>query len=413
VAEVFTEGRLPVLSDLPAAYDLSFDAGYRYSSYTSGYDTNTYKFGVEYAPVKDIRLRGGYNRAVRAPSVGDLFAPSVIGSGGTADPCWGAVTGGTPGTTLGTIQGHNFAYCANTGVTANEWGNITPNPAAQINTSSGGNSALKPELADTFTYGFVAQPSLIPGLVASLDFYYIRIENTITALSSNTIVNDCGSTGSAAACGLIHRGAGTGSLWFNTTNYVTATEQNIGSISTKGIDLATHYSYNFGDWGKVGVQLSGTRVLNFYTQPLPGGAAYDCAGYYGATCGAPIPHWRHVLNTNWQAPWGGLDFNFRWRYIGPSNVDSSSQDPQLAGTYYAGASHIGGYSYLDLSLAAPLASSGVDLRVGINNLTDKAPPIVPSGNYTECPNSSCNDNTWVGTYDTLGRYLYAHVSVKF
>jgi len=410
VSEIFTEASLPVLNDLPAAYDLSFNAGYRYSKYTSGFNTNTYKFGVEYAPIKDVKLRGGYNRAVRAPSVGDLFAPAVIGAGGTADPCWGPVIGGTPGTTSGTIQGHDFAYCARTGVTAAEWGNIATNPAAQINTSVGGSLNLKPEIADTFTYGFVFQPTFVPNLGASVDFYYIRIKNTIESLTSNTIINNCGQNDSG--CDLIHRGAGTGSLWFNTGNYVTATEQNIGTISTKGIDLASHYSFDTG-YGKVGIQLLGTRVLNFYTAPIAGGAAYNCAGYWGTTCGAPTPHWRHVLNTDWQAPWMGLDLSVRWRYIGPTQTDHASQDPQLASTYYTGTAHIGGYSYLDLSLNMPIASTGIDLRVGVNNLTDKAPPIIPSGSYSECPNTSCNDNTWVGTYDTLGRYLYAHVQVKF
>jgi iron complex outermembrane receptor protein len=410
VSEIFTEFRLPVLNDLPAAYDLSFDAGYRYSKYTSGFNTNTYKFGVEYAPIKDVKLRAGYNRAVRAPSVGDLFSPAVIGAGGTADPCWGPVIGGTPGTTLGTIQGHNFAYCAKTGVTPGEWGTITTNPAAQINTSVGGNIDLKPEIADTFTYGFVFQPTFVANLVASLDFYYIKIANTIESLSSNTIINNCGNSG--IGCNLIHRGAGTGSLWFNTTNFVTATEQNIGTISTKGIDLASHYSFDTG-YGKLGVQLLGTRVLNFFTAPIAGGPAYNCAGYWGTTCGAPTPHWRHVLNTDWQAPWAGLDLSLRWRYIGPSQTDHSSQDPQLAATYFLPTAHIGGYSYLDVSLSAPIAATGIDLRVGVNNLGDKRPPIIPSGSYTECPNSSCNDNTWVGTYDTLGRYLYAHVQVKF
>jgi outer membrane receptor protein involved in Fe transport len=409
VSEIFTEGRLPVLNDLPAAYNLSFDAGYRYSKYTSGFDTNTYKFGVEYAPIKDVKFRGGYNRAVRAPSVGDLFSPAVIGAGGTADPCWGPVVGGTGGTT-GTIQGHDFAYCARTGVTAAEWGNIATNPAAQINTSVGGSNALKPEKADTFTYGLVFQPNFVPNLVASLDFYYIRIQNTIESLTSNTIINNCGNNDSG--CDLVHRGAGTGSLWFNNSDFVTATEQNIGTISTKGIDLASHYSFDTG-YGKVGIQLLGTRVLNFFTAPIAGGAAYNCAGYWGTTCGAPNPHWRHVLNTDWQAPWMGLDVSLRWRYIGPTQTDHASQDPQLSSTYYTGTAHIGGYSYLDLSLSMPIASTGIDLRVGVNNLADKPPPIIPSGSYSECPNTSCNDNTWVGTYDTMGRYLYAHVQVKF
>jgi iron complex outermembrane receptor protein len=411
VSEIFTEARLPVLNDLPAAYELSFDAGYRYSTYTSGFNTNTYKFGVEYAPIRDVRLRAGYNRAVRAPGVGDLFAPAVTGAGGTADPCWGPVIGGTGGTT-GTIQGHDFAYCARTGVTAAEWGNIATNPAAQINTSVGGNINLKPEIADTFTYGFVVKPSWLPGFTTSVDFYYIRIENTIISLTSNTIVNNCGSTGTAATCDLIHRGPGTGSLWFNNNDFVTATEQNIGTISTKGIDLAANYSFDTG-FGKMGVQLLGTRLLNFYTQPLTGGPAYNCAGYWGTTCNAPAPHWRHVMNTDWQAPWAGLDLSLRWRFIGPTQSDHTSQDQQLAGTYFVPNGHISGYSYFDLSLSMPVASTGIDLRVGVNNITDKSPPIIPSGSYSECPNTSCNDNTWVGTYDTLGRYLYAHVSVKF
>jgi outer membrane receptor protein involved in Fe transport len=413
VAEIFTEGRLPLLNDLPAAYDLSLEAGYRYSSYTSGFNTNTYKFGVEYAPIQDVKLRAGYNRAVRAPSVGDLFAPAVIGAGGTADPCWGAVVGGVAGTTAGTVNGHNFAFCSRTGVTADEWGAITPNPAAQINTSVGGNAALKPETADTFTYGVVFQPSFLSGFVTSLDFYYIKIANTIESLSSNTIVNNCGLTGDAALCGLIHRGAGTGSLWFNNNDFVTATEENIGTLSTKGIDLASRYTIDVGSMGKVALALAGTRVLNFFTEPLTNGPAYNCAGYFGTTCNAPTPHWRHVLNADWQMPWVGMDFAVRWRYIGPVQSDRVSQDPQLSQTYFAGTARIGGYSYLDLSLAMPIATTGIDFRVGVNNLTDKAPPIIANGNYSDCPNNSCNDNTWVGTYDTLGRYLYAHVSVKF
>ncbi|HEX3603647.1 MAG TPA: TonB-dependent receptor [Steroidobacteraceae bacterium] len=409
VSEVFTELGVPLVNDVPGIYTLELNAGYRYSSYTSGFNTNTYKFGVEYAPIKDVKIRAGYNRAVRAPSVGDLFSPAVIGAGGTADPCWGPVIGGTGGTT-GTIQGHDFAYCARTGVTAAEWGNIATNPAAQINTSVGGNINLKPEKADTFTYGVVFQPTFVSNLVASLDFYYIRIQNTIESLTSNTIVNNCGQNDSG--CDLIHRGAGTGSLWFNNNDFVTATEQNIGTISTKGIDLASHYSFDTG-YGKVGIQLLGTRVLNFFIAPIAGGAAYNCAGYWGTTCNAPTPHWRHVLNTDWQAPWLGLDVSLRWRYIGPTQTDHASQDPQLSSTYYSGTAHIGGFSYLDMSLSMPIAATGIDLRVGVNNLTDKAPPIIPSGSYSECPNNSCNDNTWVGTYDTLGRYLYAHVQVKF
>src|SRR5580692_9381325 len=405
VGEAFTEMTLPIMDDKPMAYALSANAGYRYSSYTSGFDTNTYKFGLEWAPIRDIRFRGGYNRAIRAPSIGELYAPPTIGAGGTADPCWGAAVGGL-------VNGHTLQFCENTGVTPAEFGHILPNPAAQINTSVGGNTALTPEKADTYTAGFVFQPSFLPNFVMSVDYYDIKIQNTITSLSSNTIVNNCGLTGLASLCALIHRGLGTGSLWFNNTNFVNADDVNIGTVTTKGVDVEGHYLWDIGAMGKLTMNLAGVYTNSFDTQPLPTSASYDCVGYYGTTCNDPIPKWRHVLGTTWATPWWGLDMTLRWRYIGPSNTDRSSSDPQLSQTYLASDSHIGGYTYLDFSASIPIGSA-VNFRVGVNNIADKAPPVVANGNYSDCPNTSCNDNTWVGTYDTMGRYLYAHIQAKF
>jgi outer membrane receptor protein involved in Fe transport len=399
VFEGFTEFKLPILNEMPYAYNLSADAGYRYSSYTEGFDTNTFKFGVEWAPIKDVRLRGGFNRAVRAPNIDELYAPATVTAGGTADPCWGTA----PALTL--------TQCERTGVSAGEYGHIGVNPAAQINTQLGGNSGLTPELADTYTYGIVFQPTFVPNLVASLDFFRIVIKNTITSLSSNTIIDDCATTGNAALCALIHRGP-TGSLWLAPANYVTATELNIGSVSTKGLDFAAHYRYDAGLVGKFSFNLSDTYTTNFETQPITGGSSYNCAGYWGATCGAPLPHIRQVFTVNWQTPVPGLDYTLKWRLIGPSKVDSESQNPELAGAYYLSTAQIPGYNYIDMSANYSI-NSLVDVRVGVNNITDKDPPLVLNGNLSNCPNTTCNDNTWTGTYDTLGRYLYAHVSMKF
>jgi iron complex outermembrane receptor protein len=411
VSEGFTELRLPLIDEKPGAYQLSLDAGYRYSKYTSGFNTNTYKFGIEWAPIQDIRLRGGYNRAVRAPSVGDLYSPATIGAGGTADPCWGASS--DPVNPInGTVNGHSFAFCQNTGVTAAQFGHIIPNPAAQINTSTGGNIGLLPEIADTYTFGFVLQPQAITNFVMSVDYYSIKIKNTIESLSSNTVVNNCGLTGSAALCGLIHRGAGTGSLWFNNNDFVTATEINIGTISTKGIDLAAHYRLDIGAVGKLAFSLSGTKTQNWLTQPIPTGGSFDCTGFMGTTCGAPTPEWRHVMSMDWASPWAGLDLTLRWRYIGSVVTDRASNDPQLKQAYFPGTAHIPSYSYFDFSVAMPVTTN-VNFRLGVNNIQDKQPPVVANGNYSDCPNSSCNDNTWVGTYDTLGRYIYMHLSAKF
>ena len=89
VRGIHRSAHLPIMNELPAAYNLSADAGYRYSSYTEGFNTNTYKIQLEWAPIQDVRFRGGYNRAVRAPNIDELFEPAVMGAGGTADPCWG------------------------------------------------------------------------------------------------------------------------------------------------------------------------------------------------------------------------------------------------------------------------------------------------------------------------------------
>ena len=397
VWEGYTELRAPIVDNLPGVYNLAFDAGYRYSNYTLGGNTNTYKFQVEYAPVQDIRFRGGYNRAVRAPSLGELFQPAAVGAGGAADPCWGA----TP--TL------SQAECVKTGVPAPLYGHVTPNQSGQTNTIQGGNVDLTPEIADTYTLGFVFQPTFIPRLVMSVDAFNIKIRNTIEELSSTTIINSCAKTGSL--CDLIHRGP-TGSLWFSNANYVVATEQNIGSILTRGADLTGRYDFPMGNVGKLALSLQTTYVKDFETQPLPGGGQFNCVGYAGNVCGNPEPHLRSVQQATWATPWLGVDFTVRWRFIGPTQAEGLSQNPQLSASGYDPATkQIPGYNYLDLSASANPWST-LTVRMGVNNIVDKNPPLVLGGN-TGCNANQCNGNSWTGTYDMLGRYLYINAGMKF
>ncbi|MBS0579922.1 MAG: TonB-dependent receptor [Proteobacteria bacterium] len=398
VWEGFVEGRMPLIEDKPGAYLLSLEGGYRYSSYSEGFNTNTYKLGLEYAPIRSLRLRGGYNRAVRAPNIGELYEPPAVGAGGTADPCWGS----TPVYTL--------AQCERTGVTPQEYGNIDVNGAAQINTQVRGVSTLKPETADTYTLGGVWQPEFVNGLSVSVDWFDIKIKDTITSLSSNSMIANCALNNDPTSCSYIHRGAG-GSLWFNTAEFVDVPYQNIGTVETSGVDLVGDYHFTMGGAGKLALNLTGTYTDKFTVNPIPG-VNYDCAGYWGSTCGAPLPKWRHVLNATWGTPWAGLDLTLRWRYIGTSSTDRSSSNPSLASPYYPYTAHIPAYNYIDLSAAMPLGHN-FTARVGINNIADKNPPLILNGTYSDCPNTSCNDNTWVGTYDSLGRYIYANLTAKF
>jgi iron complex outermembrane recepter protein len=404
--ELFGEARIPLVDDVPFINKLSADLGYRYSSYNLGFSTNTYKLGLEWSPINAVRIRAGYNRAVRAPNIDELFAGDTIGPGGVADPCWGTKPSLSP------------AQCALTGVSAAQYGHLQVNPAAQINNLTGGNAHLLPEIADTYTFGVVFHPEAIPALSASIDYYDISIRNTIEELSTSTIINGC-ATGTTAFCSLIHRGAN-GSLWQNEqTEFVTATEQNIGKLSTKGADVSVQYGLGVGTMGRVNLGVVGTWVKELINQPTPSlSTAYDCAGFYGATCAGvgadgPIPHWRHVFTASWQTPWADLGLNLRWRYIGPTQNDGLSYNPNLSGDgYYTAADHIPSYSYLDLSADMPVTKE-VTVTLGVNNIADKEPPLVPSGTFSACPTVGCNDNTWPGMYDTMGRYIFAHVEAKF
>ncbi len=78
--EWFGEVRVPIVQDKPGVYDLVADAGYRYSDYTTAGGIDTYKFEVQYAPIQDLRFRGSYNRAIRAPAIIELFNPQAGGS---------------------------------------------------------------------------------------------------------------------------------------------------------------------------------------------------------------------------------------------------------------------------------------------------------------------------------------------
>ncbi|HEY4442855.1 MAG TPA: TonB-dependent receptor [Steroidobacteraceae bacterium] len=399
-AEVFTEFNLPIMDGLPGADQLAFEGGYRYSSYNLGFKTNTFKLGLEWAPVSDIRFRGGFNRAVRVPNISELYTVQTVGPGGTLDPCWGKAPTLTQ------------AECARTGLNPAQYGTLAVNSSFQINTQSGGNPNLTPEKADTTSFGFVFQPTFLRGFSASIDYYDIKITNAIisTTGTATAIISDCALTNATAACSLIHRSA-SGSLWLSSSGFVSTPSANVGVISTRDVDLKTHYVMDMNGLGKLAFNLEGSYVIDNVITPIPGAPSYNCAGLWGSTCGNPLPKWRHVFSADWATPWSGLDFNLRWRYFGATKVDVSNGSPDLyyPGANYPGFNSISNYSYIDMS-AAIAAAKNVTIRLGANNVLDKDPPTVLSGN---CAAGPCNGNTFAQTYDVLGRYLYVHATVQF
>jgi len=394
VMEEFAELRIPLVQD-NFIYNAQITGGYRHSDYdvsTGGsFSTDTYKIEGKFAPIRDILFRGGYNRAVRAPTLQDLFAPNRVALDGSTDPCAGhAITASEAG-------------CLAQGLSVGQF--VSENPASQYNGLIGGNASLNPEKADTWTVGVVLQPGFLPGFVASVDYFDIKIDRAIQGIGADTILEQCGTTADPFFCGLVHRDA-SGSLWRTSSGYVVDTTQNIGNAKTSGIDVNAGYSRAIGSFGRLSANFVGTWLDKLVTdtgaRDVNGNpVAYACAGLYGAICGTPNPEWRHQLRVGLEHP-SGFGASVRWRYF-----DSVEEDPG-SGSQPANAK-IPSVSYFDLNLTAELGDH-YKFRLGANNLFDKEPPVVGS---PACPAGFCNGNTFSQVYDALGRYVFAGVTLDF
>jgi outer membrane receptor protein involved in Fe transport len=421
VGEAFTELRMPLVTDHPGAEDLSIEGGYRYSNYTEGFTTNTYKLGLEWAPVKDVRFRGSYQRAVRAPNLAELYTPQAVGLDGSVDNCAAPLAAGqvfnpaAPNGAAKLTTGYTFAQCALSGVTAGQFGNIQPNTANQYNGLLGGTPTLTPEIADTYSAGFVLTPRAIPNFSFSMDYFDIKIKDVIAPIGGNVILNDClNGINTAYFCPLIHRGIG-GSLSATPAGYVTDPQVNQGALSTEGIDFKASYRISLPGAGSLLLGFEGTDLMRLKTTVVAD-QSYDCKGYYGATCGAEDPSWRHVVNATWSTPWDDFDLTLRWRYIGSDKSELTSSNPFLTGNPYAPLSSIPAYNYIDLTGAFDLYKN-IRLQIGVNNIMDKDPPLVVGTDCsTSSPNASganCNGNTFPSVYDAMGRYIFMEVTAKF
>ena len=405
VNELFMEAAIPVIKDVGFFKSLGLELGYRVSEYNLAGRAETYKLGFA-ADFGLFRTRGGYNRAVRAPGIGELFSSQQIALFSGTDPC----AGPTPAFTA--------AQCANTGVSAARYGLVPNNAAGQYNQFTGGNLALKPEVADTYTLGFVVTP--VKDLQVSLDYYDIKIADTITSIGAQTILDFCGLTGDATLCSLVKRNPASGDLWRGnnpaTSGLVVNLTNNFGEIHFRGLDLAAFYRWDmFG--GQMSTSFQGNYLLEQQIAPLAGvndNATYDCAGKINVQCQSP--KWRHIANIRYSRDWATV--NLRWRYFGDMDYINQfgkplSTDKHLCSTgggttagfrSCLGNGKLSAYNYLDLSASAQIGDFG-DLTVGVNNIADKEPPLLG--------NTLVANGNAPGGYDQAGRFFFASFTVKF
>jgi outer membrane receptor protein involved in Fe transport len=420
VSELFTEVKVPLIQGIPWFEDLSLNGGYRYSSYNTAGSTNAYKYGAEWQPIDDFRLRGSVERAVRAPNVLELFVPDRVDLFSGQDPC--AAVSNPSGTVL--------ANCRKEGV-SNAGSGLLDCPATQCNQEQGGNALLKPETSITRTAGIVFTPTFLDGFTATVDYFNIKVDKFIGAVSPNLTLAECyGPTANGATqaffCPLINRNPVSHQIYGS--GFVAATNVNTGYLSTRGVDFELNYQTDMGSWGmpdtgSLAFNLVGTWLDALSTDPLPNFPAFNCAGLYGLTCGTPNPKWRHKFRVTWTTPWD-VDVSLDWRYIGALTLDSDTTNSLVGGgpgqticpngeTVYGVGDcvdhRISAYDYFDLS-ADWTVREGVDLRAGVNNIFDLEPPILGT---SVLPLPAGNGNTFPGVYDGLGRLVFVSATIKY
>jgi outer membrane receptor protein involved in Fe transport len=404
-AEAYGEIRAPLISDRPFVQDLILEAGYRYSDYSTGIQAKTYKVGFQWQPVDDIRFRGSYNKAIRAPNILELYTQiSVTNTSDVPeDPC--AANAEAPATA---------AQCARTGVSAAQYGNIPQCPANQCAVQTGGNPDLQPETAKTFTVGFTTRPRFLPGFTASVDYYRIKITNIIGTIPLDIILNRCLTTGEQQFCSQVIRNPSSGILFGTTTGaggYINGTNVNVAASRTEGFDIQAGYNLPLSDWGvdnwgKVSFDLTGSLLTKSSNVPLPGDPSYDCAGYYGETCATANPKWRHTARVNWTTPWTDATISLAWRYWGKTKYENLSTDTGLAGRPNGFVNKIKAENYFDLS-GIWRVNDMFSVRGGVNNIFDNDPPLLPAAVV-----GGGLPNTYP-FYDLLGRRFFMGVTANF
>ena len=448
VYEAFGELIAPLVQDKPFIEDLTLEAGIRYSSYSvdapnsPSYNTTTWKAAGSWTIGSGFKIRGGFNRAVRAPNISELFTPvRTVLTNLTVDPCQGNAP-----TNDGT--GNLAAVCRAQGAPASTVGGIPEPVSGQVNITTGGALTLQPETADTYTVGFTWVPDFIPGFNLSVDYYNITISEAVTVPTPGDLVSNCfGSITAASAtdpsCTVIGRNPDDGGLSGDpsVTSGLLGVSSNLGSLATDGVDFSINYKRDIG-FATLRLGLNGNWTNSTIFQATPASINRECVGFYSVNCsafsGSIQPEWSFSQRTT--LSFDSVDVSLLWRYIHPveyeplqqledlanalsNNVNSAGVElpladqgcPNFATSDEGGCiinpeyRSIGASHYFDLSVRWQLLDN-LQLTFLVQNLLDKLPPVVGA----DVGSTSFNGgNTYPSTYDTLGRRYAMSAKVTF
>ncbi|WP_295965270.1 TonB-dependent receptor [uncultured Xanthomonas sp.] len=388
VKEAYAEALFPLLAGLPGVHSLNLTVGSRFSDYdTVGSKTNS-KVSLEYRPIENLLLRGTASQVFRAPNIGELYAGVAGDSPSVTDPCNG-YTGG------------HSAACANV-PTDGSYQQADNQVGAKASGAAVAGYQLKPETGMSYDFGVVYDPGWVEGLSMSADLWKINLKDTITQVSAQTVLNQCYANDASAFCALIHRNDN------GTINYIAEPTVNLGKLWASGADFSLTYRLPDTAWGNFSAGLNGTYVIRYDINPDttdPSTVTIHNAGKYTYAYGN-FPRWRALGTLNWNL--GDWSASWRIRYIGRTEIGSADTRQSLSADadQPAVVRDIGAYVYHSVQVGYQVKPWNTRFEVGVDNLADRQPPLYYANNVT-------NANTDVATYDLLGRYYWARVTVKF
>ena len=407
VGDLYAELFLPILKDVPFAKALNVTFGTRFSNYSNFGNTVNNKLQVEWRPFNDLLLRGTVADVFRAPQVGDLFAGPQGNAPQASDPCNGY-------TAADTAPGHVATCGPARGATAIPPGGIEPQGNSQLTgVVSGSQYAgydLQPEQGRSYDWGMVYDPSWLPGASMSLDYWRLALNDTITTIGAQTVLNACyQGDGTSPFCSFIHRNPD------GQVSFISQPTVNLGRYDATGWDLALRYKLPSTSWGAFNFGFDGTYLAKFDNDvdtTTSADAVVHLAGEYNKDYGN-YSRVRARLFADWSL--GDWTVGWRTRYVGGFDIGSNDvrQGTSGDGACSGGANPPFCYavaypSYVLHSVQVGFALPSVNSRfeVGVDNVTDKQPPMMFQNNVL-------NANTDVNTFDTIGRYYWARYTVKF
>jgi outer membrane receptor protein involved in Fe transport len=323
------EALVPLLADIPGIRRLDLNGALRLADYSSVGLQTTWKLGAQYEPVDGLRLRVTRSRDLRAPAIHEIANP------------------GSQTTTNLTVRGF-------TG----------PIPTV----SGGGNPHLQPEVGDTFSAGLVVEPSAIPGLHLSADYYDIAVDQAITTIQGITVAAMC-DAGNQQFCDF---------FTFNAAGAPTALRVpvvNAASVRNKGIDFLARYRLPVGEESSVTLNFSGNYTLNVDVNLGLGSPTIDRAGENSNYNNYALPRFRSNLELVYDRP--GVQFGAEAVFVSAGTIDNTFN---LTTDTSANINHVRAAVTFNLSTKFTIGDEArpFEFFARIDNLLNRWPPAIPN-----------------------------------